>query len=453
MHISRLASLCFLLASLSLPALSVEYKKMTNKEKSALFAEVKEELPDTLKGKISAKSIKGRELLFPRRFVIARNASTLVCLDEENKEIIVVTPLTPQQKKELMGSVKEASNLKLIPRDYLNQIHPDSMFSQEEARKTLPIAYQDFSEDYLVYATDDHYISLHHVPTESGDVVTELAIRCTKPSTTNVMQLGAAGGSADYFPISKDIESDLHRELQWDLMGQLSRLLSDRLASNMYLCGLNKESWKQGWYAGRFLPLPLTLPVKEQKGDAPTENILSGMDKLLEASFGRHYLGLSTLVTQYPDTYFKVADPEEAADADRGSFQPLQLIIPGLEEEFIAPTAPIYYIPTRGENFKEVASRALVLQAEHIKRELKQLQSDYARFLKDHSIQQPVAAQLAQDWKLSLDTYVESIIGEEGSLDRELAKALEELEAPEDPKAKKHHQSPVYELGADLQKK
>ncbi len=438
-----------------MPLLAANYKKMTSKEKTAIFNQVKDDLPDKLKGKLTAKSIKGRELLFPRRFVVARNASILICLDEENKELIVVAPLTPQQKKELMSSLTEASNLKHIPRDYLRKIEPDSMFSQEEARKTLPIAYCDFSEDYIVYANDDHYITLHHLPAESGEVVTQLAIRCTKPSTTNVMQLGAVGASADYFPIPKDIESDLHRELQWDLMGQLSRLLSDRLASNLNLCGLNKKNWEQGWYAGRFLPQPMTLTVKEQEDAPPTENILSGMGTLLEASFGRHYLGLATLLTQYPDAYFKVADAEEAAEANRGNYQPLQLIIPGLEEKFIAPAAPIYYLPTRGEDFKQIASRTLELQAERIERELKQLQSDYARFLESHPIHQPVAAELAQEWKQLLDSHVESIIGEEGSLRRELAKALEELEkaeTAETDKAKESGKSPIYELGAHLEK-
>ncbi len=426
---------------------------MTNKEKTAYFNELKAELPDKLKGRITAKAIKGRETSFPRRFVVARNASTLVCLDEDTKKVTVVTPLTPQQKKELMTSVKEASNVKLIPRDYLRKINPDSMYSQEEARETLPTSYQGFSEDYIVYATDDHYISLHHVPSESGEIVTELAIRCTTPSTGNVMQLGATGRAGDYFPIPEDIESDLHRELQWDLMGQLSRLLSDRLASNLYLRGFNEESWEQGWYAGRFLALPITLSVKANEDNAPAENILSGMDKLLESSFGRHYLGLTMLVTQYPDAYFLPVDPETAADADRSSFQPLQLIIPGLEEELITPAAPIYYLPTRGKDFKAISQRAYELQAEHIERELKQLQSDYARFLTEHPIQHPTAAELAQEWKLALDTYVESIIGEEGSLHKELAKAVEELEEAKDAKSKKSDKSPVYELHLDLRLK
>ncbi len=453
MRVSQFTTLALLLSGIMSPLLAVEYQKMSSKEKAALYDQVKAQLPAKLKGRLSAKSVKGRELLFPHRLVIARNASTLICLDDDSKKLVVVTPLSPQQKKELMDHVKKARNLKLIPRDYLRHIEADSMYSQQEARETLPIAYRTFTEDYIVYAAADHYISLHQVSSPDGEHAPELAVRCTKPSTTNVMQLGAAGASTNYFPIPKDAESDLHRELQWDLMGQLSRLLSERLDSNLYLRGLNKESWEQGWYAGRFLPLPITLAAQQRQAAAPTENILSGVEKLLETSFGRHYLGLTTLVTQYPNCYFQPEDAEALPDADRASWQPLRLVIPELEEGFIAPNVAIYYLPTRGTDYKAISRRALELQAESIERELKQLQRGYARFLKEHPIQQAAAAELAQEWKRALDSYVESVIGEGGSLQRELNRALEELDASADPKAKKTGKSPVYELGADLMKK
>ncbi len=434
-----LTRLPLLLALLTSPLHAQSYETTSVKQKKAIYAQVKDKLPSSLKGRITEKTIRGREAGFPHRIILARSASQLAYWDEASQEVHLITPLSLSEKKELYATLKEASNVKQIPRDYLRQIQPQTMYRQEEVAVSFPIAYRGFQEDYIVYAEAGYYISLHHVPTEDGDVVTRLAIRCTRPDAGNAMQLPARPPSMEgYFPIPKEAESGLHRELQWDLIGQLSRLLSDRLSSCLYLHPLDKQAWQKGDYAGKFLNLPLTLQSKKKpEGEAagPRENILSGMDKQLEASLGRHYPGLTTLATQYPASYFT------SQEGESGVFQPLKLIIPQLEEQLQLREGSIYYLSAQGESFDEIAQQALEIQAKHIEAELKQLQADYARYLDENPIHHATAAQLTKQWKMELDKKVEAILGESGSLCAGMQEAMKRLD---DRDSKKGASAPIY---------
>ncbi len=292
------------------------------------------------------------------------------------------------------------------------------MFTREEVQATFPPEYRSMSEDYLVYAEQGQGISVRLDPHKKGAM--QLQLLCTRPVAPHAIAPRRVGTpTQNYFPIPESMEPGLHRELQWDLIGGLSRLLGDRLNSCLYLTTLDREALKKGEYAGAFLDRSLYLPAPKVAPDAPKQNILSAMDQQLAASFGYYYPSLITLGTQQRDSYFVPRAPAKG-QARVPLWSEAALRIPALSETHPPLNDRVLYLAENRQDYATLTELALEQQEKLIRSQLKQLQQDYVRYLRENPIQHPTAQKLALAWQKALDRYIATLLDEGGLLDEAL---------------------------------
>ncbi len=416
--------------------LAAQYEKISQRDKQELVKSLQDKLTPELRRVVSDKSILGRELNYPQRFILARKGRALLCYDTSTKSVIRTKTLTSKEKKELYTQLQQATNVKDIPASLLKKIRPHTMFTREEVQATFPPEYRSMSEDYLVYAEQGQGIAVRLDPHKKGAM--QLQLLCTRPLATNaIAPRRLATPEQNYFPIPASMEPALHRELQWDLIGGLSRLLADRLNSCLHLTVLDEQALKKGEYAGAFLDRSLYLPAPKSSADTPRQNMLSAMDQQLASSFGYYYPSLITLGTQQRDSYFVPRAPAKG-QATLPVWSEAALHIPSLGETHSPLDGKVLYLAENTQDYASLAKAALEQQEKLIRSQLKQLQQDYVRYLREHPIQHPTAQKLALAWQQSLDTYIATLLDDGGLLDE----ALDSLRKPSKESSSKGKKKP-----------